>query len=335
MLGATIDKSQGSGGLRLLDPNRDLSHIADLIEESFAGEFGQTGLAAVRDLRLMAGLSPLLWILTRASGEFRDAFTGFVWVDEGRVVGNISLSRARSDSNRWHIANVAVSAGYRNQGIGRQLVEAGLQFIKAREGEWAILQVRHDNIPALRIYDSMGFERLFATTELYREGPFEGRPPSNTPAGYQIRPCRPEDMRQMHDLAVAATPAMERWLRGFKLAEFRRSAIGRLRERIGGALSGTQVVRLCADCGDDTLVGHIQVKSEGWGGAARVQLHVHPEHRGEIEPALTSQALSTLKVRAGHSAAAEHPAEHSEGVLALKDLGFMERRTLITMRRQL
>ena len=333
MFGATISKSQGASGLRLLDPNRDLYQIADLIEESFAGEFGQMGLAAVRDLRLMAGLSPLLWILTRTSSEFRDAFTGFVWVDNKKVVGNISLNRAKANSNRWHIANVAVAAGHRDRGIGRRLVESGLDYIKARDGEWAILQVRDDNVPALRIYDSLGFERLFATTELYLEGPFDGVAMADTPDGYQIRTCEPEDWQQIHDLTIAVTPAMERWLRGFKLSEFRRSTVGRLRDMVNRALSGTRKIRLCATQGG-TVVACILVKSEGWGGDIHLRLHVHPEHRGELEHALVSQAMATVRVRTDHRANADHPADHSEGVLALKNMGFKERRTLITMRRQ-
>jgi len=334
MLASTISRSSHASGIRLLDPNRDLLQVADLIEESFAGEFGPAGLAAVRDLRMMAGLSPLLWLLTRASGEFRDAFTGFVWVEDGRVVGNISLNRSKPSSKRWHIANVAVAKAHRGKGIGRQLVEAGLELIQARYGEWAILQVRDDNPSALHIYDSLEFERLYSATELYLKGPFQGSPSSEVLEGYHIQTCRTEDWQQVRDLVIASTPAMDRWVRGFNLSDFRHTAIGRLRDLVSDAFSGTQKTRLCA-LYEGQIAGYVRVQSRGWGGDALVRLHVHPDHRGKIESALIRQGTAKLKIRANQEASVEHFTDHAAGIQALKDIGFEERRTLITMRRQL
>ena len=73
---------------------------------------------------------PLLWFLSRTSYEFHDAFGGYVWVEEGRVVGNVTLNRLTPAGNRWQISNVAVAMPYRHQGIARQLMELALQCRK-------------------------------------------------------------------------------------------------------------------------------------------------------------------------------------------------------------
>jgi len=334
MFATAIKESGKESGLRLLDPSKDLMQVADLIEESFAGEFTPAGLAAVRDLRMMSSMGPFLWLLTRTSSEFRDALTGFVWIDAGKIVGNVTLTRAKPTSNRWHMSNVAVTKTHRGQGIGRRLIEAGLEFAKARHGEWTVLQVRDDNEPALRIYDTLEFERLYATTELYLDGPFSGDAHSEIAEGYDLHPCRPEDWRKAYDLAIATTPAMARWVQGVELAEFRRSAFQRFREWMNALLTGGRISQLCAEQ-DEDLAGAILVHSREWGGDTQLRLRVHPEHRGAIEQMLVSHALAPLRIRSGRRATTEHSTEHSEGIAALKHYGFQEKRTLVTMRRRL
>lgn len=333
MCAIAVSSSRRGGGLRLVDPNRDLRQIADLIEESFAGEFGQAGLAAVRDLRIMARLGPLMWFMTRASTEFRDAFSGFVWVEDSRVVGNISLGRVKPTSRRWHISNVAVAKAYRGQGIGRELVQAGLDFIRARNGEWVVLQVRHDNRPALRIYEALRFERLYGTAELSLDG-FRGESgAAEACAKYDVHLCLAEDWRRVYDLAIAATPAMARWVRGMEESEFRRSGPRRLREAVGDALVGGKTIRLCASQSDE-LAGTVWLRLPARGRDAHLQLRVHPDHRGNVETILVTRALSRVRSRSVGRIAAEHSTEHPEGIAALEKAGFKVRRTLITMRRK-
>ena len=170
MVARAIKQGSTAGGLRLMDPARDLHQVADLIESSFADEIGPAGKAAVRELRLMSRAGALVWLMNRTAAEFREAFTGFVWIEAGDVVGNVTVNRAKPESRRWHISNVAVKPAYRGRGIGRQLVGAALDLARARNGEWSLLQVRHDNAPALEMYRKLGFERLFGSTELVRPG---------------------------------------------------------------------------------------------------------------------------------------------------------------------
>jgi len=334
MIATAVRERQRAGGLRLLDARKDLRQVADLIEEVFAGEIGPAGLAAVRDLRMMASLGPLVWLMERASGEFRDAFTGFVWVEGGRVVGNATLSRVKPNSDRWHISNVAVQPAYRGRGIGRQLVEAIIELARNRGGAWALLQVRDDNEHALHIYDGLGFTRLYSTTEMERNGPADQVSRPALLEGYRLAPCRPGDWRRTYDLALATTSAHERWVQSLEMAEYRRSPLRRLGESLERFLTGGRAWRECLEHGDE-LAGALSLRWRDANEESHLAFCVKPEHRGLAERLLVEHALSLLGWRTSQPIHVEHPAGHAEGIAALKAAGFVERRTLVTMRREL
>ena len=331
MFAGAVRESRRHSGLRLLDPSRDLLQVADLIEESFAAEMGQSTFAAVQDLRLMAQLGPMLWLLNRTSSEFREAFTGFVWVEDGRVVGNVTLSRAKPASNRWHISNVAVKESHHGRGIGRQLVEAAVELARGRGGDWVVLQVRHDNEPALRIYRALGFESLFCTAELQCESPAAPPAPPENAAGYQLRPCRPGDWEREYELAVAATPLLERWLRDVEPADFRRSWAQRFQEWSGDFFAGGRTWRLCLEHAGQ-LAGALIVHARVPGEDNRLTFRVHPAHRGAVEEILIGHALGLFKDWPNRRIRVEHSAEHAQGIAALAGHGFAEKRRLLTMR---
>jgi putative acetyltransferase len=90
----------------------------------------------------------------------------FVADDEGEVVGRLSLSRDPHPASR-HVADVGlmVAESHRGQGIGRLLLEAAVEWsLKSGIGKLE-LHVFPWNEPALRLYESFGFER-----EGYRKG---------------------------------------------------------------------------------------------------------------------------------------------------------------------
>ena len=116
-----VDRQAEFRGLRPLDPRNDLSQVADLIEEAFGTELEPGGLAALRDLRVLSHMGPLVGLMARSDPYLEDVLGGFVWIEDDRVVGNVTLQRMDSYGSRWQIANVAVSKDYRGRGIGRAL----------------------------------------------------------------------------------------------------------------------------------------------------------------------------------------------------------------------
>ena len=137
-------------GIRPFDIGRDLRPVAELIADAFAHELDPRGSAALREMRIMSHVGTLLKLLNRSTGEFDDIFGGFVWVEEGKVVGNVTVQKADSSGVRWQIANVAVAPAFRGRGISRQLMLSALDYINESGGDWAVLQVYSQNNPSRR-----------------------------------------------------------------------------------------------------------------------------------------------------------------------------------------
>ena len=55
------------------------------------------------------------------------------------------------------ILNLAVDAACRRRGLGRALLASALQMARKMAMEQAVLEVRESNIPAIRLYESLGF----------------------------------------------------------------------------------------------------------------------------------------------------------------------------------
>lgn len=55
------------------------------------------------------------------------------------------------------VLSVAVDPGAQGRGIGRQLVQAGLELLRRQGVRTVKLEVRPNNEPAKRLYSSLGF----------------------------------------------------------------------------------------------------------------------------------------------------------------------------------
>ena len=90
----------------------------------------------------------------------------FVAEDDGVVVGRLSLSRDPNPASR-HVADLGlmVAVSHRGKGIGTMLLEEAVKWSRVSEIRKLELHVFPWNEPALRLYESFGFER-----EGYRKG---------------------------------------------------------------------------------------------------------------------------------------------------------------------
>jgi RimJ/RimL family protein N-acetyltransferase len=84
----------------------------------------------------------------------------FVADDDGLIVGRLSLSRDPHPASR-HVADLGlmVAASHRGRGIGRLLLEEAVAWSRLSEVRKLELHVFPWNEPALRLYESFGFER--------------------------------------------------------------------------------------------------------------------------------------------------------------------------------
>jgi RimJ/RimL family protein N-acetyltransferase len=125
-------------------------------------------------LAAAVGREPGEWLLTtetwRSAADERrylkavrrhtDAAVFVAVDDEDTVVGRLSLARDPHPAST-HVADLGlmVAAHYRRQGIGRALLETAVEWANASGVRKLELHVFPWNKPAIRLYDSFGFER--------------------------------------------------------------------------------------------------------------------------------------------------------------------------------
>ena len=144
----------------------DLLSVADLIDLCFAQYMDAEGRAYVRHIRRAAQDFRFLSWTAGAHENVSIPLHGYVWEEDGRIVGNLTLIPFLQ-KGKWLylIANVAVHPDYRRRGIARQLTERALEHVEEHGASEAWLQVREDNQNAYNLYVSLGFqERAWRST---------------------------------------------------------------------------------------------------------------------------------------------------------------------------
>lgn len=333
---ATDTSTPWQGRLRPLEPVRDLRDVSRLIGEAFAGDMDERGRAALRELRWMARLSPLVWWLSQADPEFRDAFRGFVWEVAGapgrhsRVVGNVNVNRAPGNRQWYIVCNVVVAPEYRTQGIGRRLTAAAVDEAAGLGARGTLLQVHRHNDHAMRLYADLGFQEVSGEADLWADEV----PPAAVVQGadYQVRALQPGDGPQIYELARQAVPLEEQWIRPLQQQDYSPDALSRLVDRAGDLLANRKTYRLVAIRGR-VPAALASVTASFGPGAHRLKLLVRPEHAGRVETSLLSRALHLLAAAPVRPVQATLYTNDLAAIKVLASYGFREQRALLTMRR--
>jgi ribosomal protein S18 acetylase RimI-like enzyme len=319
-----LAQPEAFSGLRAVHLRRDLAAMADLIELCFASTLDTAGRSAIHEMRALSRMGPLLWLLARLSRGIPGLY-GFVWVERGRLVGNVTVTPA-GYGNGWMIANVAVLPDYRRRGIARQLMHAALAFVEER-GAFAVLQVDADNDSARDLYAGLGFE-LQRTFTRWRRPAYQRPPllPATTP---DVRPLLRSQADQLYALAESVRPAARGglgWLRPLTPTALRPARWAALRFMISGQRAQTWVVP-----GENGQLEAALRVEQRIGGLTRVfDVLVAPRRAGELESPLVNFALRRL-IRREHSAMTEHPTDDLAASAALRDHSFRPERVLAHM----
>ncbi len=85
--------------------------------------------------------------------EAKDIFRVFLAIDKGKVVGYLDIT---DDDDENEPFDIMVVEAYRRRGWGRKLLGKAIEENRPRK---MILFVEVDNIPALKLYGSMGFTK--------------------------------------------------------------------------------------------------------------------------------------------------------------------------------
>jgi len=316
-------------GVVAFNATRHLRQVAELVGATFADELDANGRASLREMQLVGRFSPFLGGLW-GTAFFENFVAGYVWVEAGQVLGNVTLQRADFVGIRWRISNVAVAPQHRGRGIAHHLVEATVREIARRGGNWAVLQVRADNLAAHHLYERLGF------TDVCRDGVWR-LPilPANLPQsepGVSLHPLRASAWRERLDLAHAARTSLARWADAVNPADYQ-VGLGRQLGEVLGRMTGFYRVERWGVLGTTYLLGAVETQLNGIADTHLLRFAVRPEARGRFEDALVAQGLRTLAGAPDRPVVVEHDADHAEGVAALETAGFRPQRVLLTMRR--
>jgi ribosomal protein S18 acetylase RimI-like enzyme len=158
-------KTKDHPHLRPLNVLRDLSAVADLIELCFSPTMDNDGQRYLSDMRRASRDDSFLRWASRMSETAAMPMMGYVWEQDGRIIGNASLIPFRDRGKRIYlIANVATHPDYRRRGIGRALTERVMRQARDKRASAIWLHVRDDNPGAIMLYQELGFQEIARRT---------------------------------------------------------------------------------------------------------------------------------------------------------------------------
>ncbi len=327
--GALVTKAQFSG-LRPVDLRTDMAGIADLIEICFGPTMTEAGRATVREMRMVSQSGLLTFLLYGADKLFDGLEQGFVWIENGRLIGNVSVSPAnlpRSEGVGFIIANVAVHPDFQRQGLAHSLVMAAIDLIRAKRGDYAILQVDADNEVAKRLYTRLGFRTERSFVQWYRSA--QTRTPPRLLQMPPITLRQPNEWRSELALAELVRPNSRgglSWLRMTHPVNFKPSLWHGL---TNWTLARSEERWIIRQPGTNMIIASLH-RMSSFGGLDRLELLVHPSQQGNLEEPLLNYALRTLEGR--RSILMEHPEDDTSATRVLEQYAFQRRQTLVSMR---
>lgn len=317
-------------GIRPINLRTDLAQLADLIEIVFAPTLDEGGRAAIREMRYLSKLGMGLSLLGRMNEIVMGVKMGFVWEEDGMVIGNVSIYPAYTPAERdvWIIANVGVHPDFQGRGIARQLMHTALKALQARHARAAILQVDYDNPKAIHLYDSLYFYRERMWTS-WRRNSLSPNPPARENKVFITR-RRASEWEQEYALAQQVYPP-ERgglgWLRPLSPHAFKRSWWQELFSWVTMNNSERLIVR--SEDGTQILAS-LWIENTLGTLTTRLTLIHHPHH-----PELVEALLGTVVRRfRTTSLTIDHPYDDAMTSETLRAYRFIPERTVWHMRWQ-
>ncbi|MCI0477939.1 MAG: GNAT family N-acetyltransferase [Anaerolineales bacterium] len=299
-------------GIRPFSARSDLYGVARLLEEAFRGEHN----FPFADFPLMREIGIVLWTLNYAP-TFPETFEGFVWIEDGKIVGNATLTADLVRGNRYYISNVAVKREYQRRGIARELMRASLEHIRRQHASSVLLNVRPQNQSAITLYQDLGFKKLEMRGQ-WTLGTLPLRfPPANSTT---LRSLRMSDARAVTELVRAATPANVQPFRP-RQNEFEITWDERFLEFIGDSFIGRTTQRWVLER-DHRIAALLLIRGQHLAGTHRVVIETHPDFRGGVENELIAVAWRELEKMPAREIRADATSAYPELIAALEHHGF-------------
>lgn len=329
MVGQAIQKSATAfSGLRPVNAARDLPDIGRLMNRAFRDEFD--GELAWMHMPGLGNLSAYLWAMSFMPA-LPNGIAGFVWEEEGRIVGNVTLTPEEGRPGYWLISNVAVDEKYRRRGLARALMQASLDDAQKRKARTVMLQVRPHNGGAIRLYEQLGFETI-DTAIRYRRSflPSPSIFASREAGGPGLRRLQFSEHRAAYQLVKDSLPARLQTLRPFNPGAFAINIEDRLTEAVVDFLSGQKTMRW-GFFNAERLEAVLTLRAQRLGSLHTFEIFVRPEARGHLEAWLVTFALEQLSGFPRRPVQIEAWSSHAELVGTILDQGFFVQKGLTLM----
>jgi ribosomal protein S18 acetylase RimI-like enzyme len=267
----------------------EFSQMIDLVEVAFAEDEAREGRSLRSELKGIQSMLPILRVLFKINPGIEDHFTTFIWEVDQKFVALVTVSQQGGDKTRWYIANVATHPDYRGRGLARRLVMAGLDHIRARGGQRALLDVRSDNPPAYNLYKALGFAHLESETVF--KGSVTRQSIAALPDNYRVRNLAQNEWQPRFQLADRLASAEMKAVSPITANQFQFSAFARGIDRlISRAQKRTQ--HYCVIEHQDQPVALASCSARRTGeNPHRVQLDIDPAHEA-VAPALIAHAIN-------------------------------------------
>jgi predicted GNAT family acetyltransferase len=144
---------------------------------------------------------------------------GYVWEQDGRIIGNASLIPFRNRGKRiFLIANVATHPDYRRRGIGRALTERVMKQARDKRASAIWLHVRDDNPGAIKLYQDLGFQEIARRTTWQSEPDSRLASPNTH---IKIVPRYPRFWPQQDEWLHRLYPDALSWYQSWKISSLR------------------------------------------------------------------------------------------------------------------
>ncbi len=313
-----------NSGLRPLQPMRDLSSVADLLERVFSRELDANGRRMIQEARMMGRAGPFMYLLVPLSGGGVGFSPGYVWEENGQIVGNVTMIRSSKRSGVWQIANVAVDSDYRRQGIASRMLAESVAYIRRHKGHTVGLQVRQEN-KAIALYLRHGFQAQGAVTRWRLSGRLSlDRILAH---GRQVIRARRQDWAEIWQIFSSMSPAAQGWPEPMIEKDFRPSfwrwlsefpAVRSVKRWVTPRVLG------------EGLQGYVETSTVS-GMIPQLTLRVRPDFADTLEGDLLAAALSDLSKRGYYRTVTDHPTGDVPAEGRFREAGFRPQRTLMLM----
>ena len=269
-------------------PENEAWSIQDDKVENIADE-----VAMIRKLRFLFKFLGLFF------SPIKDMMSGYIWEEDGKAVALVNVSPKGLNKSAWTIGNVVVLPEHRRKGIARKLVTATIDYARRKKADTVMLDVIAGNTPALKLYESLGFENYGGVVELEYDPTDKPTQEQPLPPEYSLIKYESKDWKLRYELTKRITPDIVQKYEAVTKSRFHRPLLMRAVRVIVLKLAPfSGHLYLIRHDGSDTIVGQIHYMTrKNEGGINEMEIMLDPAH-SNIAGALVNTMVSRIVAQA-------------------------------------